>query len=591
MKKKLISINNCRIENSKETLIQNINWTYESGQAWLVIGPNGGGKAEFLNALANEAGIRFVGNEKNEGDRPLNQSTWKAGDRPLNQSKSSYFSSFEKSVEIVSLEKAAKIIEEERINDESDYVEGGIDHGRSGRIFISQSLDNSIKKNSSLPEFAKSLEKDPSIKLCGIEKILDRGLKYMSTGEIRRTLLARALISGKKLLILSDPFAGLDKESRTILLEFFNSITERQIKKPENNSFPHIILAMERWNEIPENISHVIEFSNKEISFCGCKEDYLKKLNQSDKNHLTEKKELKDSFYEIFQTTSKGENSEGTVLSQSSTPEGTVLSQSSTSEGTDLSKSSTSEGTVLSQSEGTDLSASSKILVEMKNVNVGWGDNRVLKNINWKLLEGNHWLIRGPNGSGKTTFLELITGDNQQVYSNEIYMFGKKRGSGESIWDIKKNLGIVSYRMHVEYRMLGGTSLQNVIISGLRDSIGLYGKASDLEISTAKKWLALAKLQDRADENFGNLSYGEQRAVLILRAVVKSPKILILDEPCHGLDENYRFKILELLELIAEQKTTTLLHVTHDPSEMLKCEKHILELHPESEPMYKIIEL
>ena len=572
MKKKLISINNCRIENSKETLIQNINWTYESGQAWLVIGPNGGGKAEFLNALANEAGIRFVGNEKNEGDRPLNQSTWKAGDRPLNQSKSSYFSSFEKSVEIVSLEKAAKIIEEERINDESDYVEGGIDHGRSGRIFISQSLDNSIKKNSSLPEFAKNLEKDPSIKLCGIEKILDRGLKYMSTGEIRRTLLARALISGKKLLILSDPFAGLDKESRTILLEFFNSITERQIKKPENNSFPHIILAMERWNEIPENISHVIEFSNKEISFCGCKEDYLKKLNQSDKNHLTEKKELKDSFYEIIQTTSKGENSEGTVLSKSST-----------SEGTDLSKSSTSEGT--------DLSASSKILVEMKNVNVGWGDNRVLKNINWKLFEGNHWLIRGPNGSGKTTFLELITGDNQQVYSNEIYMFGKKRGSGESIWDIKKNLGIVSYRMHVEYRMLGGTSLQNVIISGLRDSIGLYGKASDLEISTAKKWLALAKLQDRADENFGNLSYGEQRAVLILRAVVKSPKILILDEPCHGLDENYRFKILELLELIAEQKTTTLLHVTHDPSEMLKCEKHILELHPESEPMYKIIEL
>ena len=581
MKKKLISINNCRIENSKETLIQNINWTYESGQAWLVIGPNGGGKAEFLNALANEAGIRFVGNEKNEGDRPLNQSTWKAGDRPLNQSKSSYFSSFEKSVEIVSLEKAAKIIEEERINDESDYVEGGIDHGRSGRIFISQSLDNSIKKNSSLPEFAKSLEKDPSIKLCGIEKILDRGLKYMSTGEIRRTLLARALISGKKLLILSDPFAGLDKESRTILLEFFNSITERQIKKPENNSFPHIILAMERWNEIPENISHVIEFSNKEISFCGCKEDYLKKLNQSDKNHLTEKKELKDSFYEIIQTTSKGENSEGTVLSKSSTSEGTVLSKSSTS----------TEGTVLSQSEGTDLSASSKILVEMKNVNVGWGDNRVLKNINWKLFEGNHWLIRGPNGSGKTTFLELITGDNQQVYSNEIYMFGKKRGSGESIWDIKKNLGIVSYRMHVEYRMLGGTSLQNVIISGLRDSIGLYGKASDLEISTAKKWLALAKLQERADENFGNLSYGEQRAVLILRAVVKSPKILILDEPCHGLDENYRFKILELLELIAEQKTTTLLHVTHDPSEMLKCEKHILELHPESEPMYKIIEL
>lgn len=140
--------------------------------------------------------------------------------------------------------------------------------------------------------------------------------------------------------------------------------------------------------------------------------------------------------------------------------------------------------------------------------------------------------------------------------------------------------------------MLGGTSLLAVIISGLRDSIGLYGDAaSDLEISTAKRWLALGGFAGRESESFGSLSYGEQRAILILRSAVKNPEILILDEPCHGLDEQYRSKILQLMNLIGETGTTTMLHVTHDPSEVLNCEKHILELQPNEDPMYKIIEV
>ena len=225
----------------------------------------------------------------------------------------------------------------------------------------------------------------------------------------------------------------------------------------------------------------------------------------------------------------------------------------------------------------------------MNSVNVGWDEHQVLKNFNWSVLPGEHWFIRGPNGSGKTTLLELITGDNKQVFCNDVWLFGNKRGSGESIWDIKKNLGIVSYRLHVEYRMVGGTELESVIISGFHDSIGLYEKKTDTEISAAKKWLKLAGFEGREHESFGNLSYGEQRAILIIRAAVKSPKIMILDEPCHGLDEQYRQKILDLLEKVAESGTTTLLHVTHDPAEVLAAEKHILELCPAEDPMYKII--
>lgn len=502
------------------------------GEAWLVIGPNGGGKAEFLKALAGQFKI-------------LPNSVTEKNPVPL------YSSVFENSVEIVSLERAAALIEEERMNDESEYVEGGVDIGRTGRVFICEGiLGKAVKKNAPLPEIASRLETYPEVKLCGIEKILDRGLKYMSTGEIRRTLLCRALISGKKLLILSDPFAGLDADSRKILLNFFDSIAKKQLnEKNGNTDFPRIILGMERFHEIPDAINKVLEFKDGKISFEGSRSDYEKIVDEknslAEKNHDKAKSDLKDEMYSIRQETAVLQNEQN--------------------------------------------EAEAEKLIEMTDVNVGWSDHKVLVNLNWTLHRNEHWLIRGPNGSGKTTFLELITGDNMQVFSNDIKLFGARRGSGETIWDIKHKLGIVSYRMHVEYRMLGGTNLCDVIVSGFRDSIGLYGAATDVERSAALKWLKLGGFEGRESESFGNLSYGEQRAILILRAAVKCPEVLILDEPCHGLDENFRQKILDLLELVAESGTTTLLHVTHDPSEVLPCEKHILELHPNESPMYKII--
>ena len=512
MQKSLITIEKCRIENNRTTLIPNLSWEMKDGEVWLITGPNGSGKADFLNALSGIGGLKFTPNTDGLFSNIFNDST-----------------------ETVSLERAARLIQDERENDESDYIEGGVDHGRSGRVFISEALKTET-----------CLENEPAIKLCGIEKILDRGLKYMSTGEIRRTLLARALISGKQLLILSDPFAGLDVQSRTILLDFFDSIARKQ-------SSPHIILGMERWHEIPDAITHVLEFRNKEVSYCGERAGYEALLKERGEQEAAGEEEKRQSFKDGFEELRGGAD----------VPASKALNHQP-----------------------------QEVLVEMNDVNVGWDDHQVLSHLNWKLVRGEHWLVRGPNGSGKTTFLELITGDNMQVFSNDIRIFGNRRGSGETIWDIKKRLGIVSYRMHVEYRMLGGTSLLAVIISGFRDSIGLYGETpTDLEIATAKKWLALGGFEGRESESFGSLSYGEQRAILILRSAVKTPEILILDEPCHGLDEQYRSKILQLMELIGNGGTTTMLHVTHDPSEVLPCEKHILELHPDEDPMWKIITL
>ena len=518
-----ITVSKCRIENQREVIISDLTWKMNAGEVWLIIGPNGGGKADFLNALSATVGLKITPNTDGL-----------------------YSNMFSDSTDSVSLERAARLIQEERENDESDYLEGGVDHGRTGRMFIAQALYPELKKGMTLPESINHLENEPAIKPCGIEKILDRGLKYMSTGEIRRTLLARALISGKQFLILSDPFAGLDVQSRTILLDFFDSIARKK-------GFPQLILGMERWHEIPDAITHVLEFRNKQVSYCGERAGYEVLLKEREQQDAAKEEENKNSFKESFEQ----------LHSDSAAVESPKDDSKQPVEDT---------------------------LVEMNNVNVGWDDHQVLRNLNWKLVRGEHWLVRGPNGSGKTTFLELITGDNMQVFSNDVRIFGNPRGSGETIWDIKKRLGIVSYRLHVEYRMLGGTSLLAVIISGLRDSIGLYGAPTDLEIATAKKWLALGGFEGRESENFGSLSYGEQRAILILRSAVKTPEILILDEPCHGLDEQYRSKILQLMNLIGNGGTTTMLHVTHDPSEVLECEKHILELHPDEDPMYRIIE-
>lgn len=500
----LISINNCRIENSRETVIPRLDWIFSGNEAWLVIGPNGGGKADFVNALSGIKDLKITPNGT-EG--------------------SLYSNIFSDSIEIVSLERAARLIEEERLNDESEFTEGGVDIGRTGRVFIAEGILGPIKKNAPLPEEAKRLESYPAIKLCGIEKILDRGLKYMSTGEIRRTLLARALVSGKKLLILSDPFAGLDMQSRTILLDFFNTIVQKQ-----GGDFPHVILGMERWHEIPDAINHVLEFSGKKITFCGKREDYEKLLQERSKEQEKNKDQAKSKLSDDF--------------------------------------SRTLSDTAVLRNESEKSEEKGEILIEMNHVNVGWDGHQVLSDLSWKLLKGQHWLIQGPNGSGKTTFLELITGDNMQVFCNDVRLFGSKRGSGESIWDIKKHIGYVSPEMHRSYKR--DLPAIRIVASGLMDSIGLYAVPNEQDYEKCRWWLNIFGIAHLAERHFLQLSSGEQRLVLLARAFVKDPQLLILDEPLHGLDLWNRRLTKDIIETFCHRRNKTMIMVTHYETELPK---------------------
>ncbi len=163
-------------------------------------------------------------------------------------------------------------------------------------------------------------------------------------------------------------------------------------------------------------------------------------------------------------------------------------------------------------------------LVEMRNVRVAYGETVVLDGLNWTVRRGENWAVVGPNGSGKSTLLSLITGDNLQVYANEVYLFGKKRGEGESIWTIRQRIGVVSPELQLRYRKPG--SVREVVLSGFFDSIGLYRRPDTEQEKLADEWLNILGMKDRADRPFSRLSYGEKRLALIVRAMVKSPELL-----------------------------------------------------------------
>lgn len=218
-------------------------------------------------------------------------------------------------------------------------------------------------------------------------------------------------------------------------------------------------------------------------------------------------------------------------------------------------------------------------LVKLTDVNIYYGENAIVQNINWTIKQGDFWQLKGPNGSGKTTLLSLVTGDNPKGYGQDIVLFGKKRGSGESIWDIKKHIGYITPDMTTLFR--GWNTLEKMVISGLVDSIGLYKAPSGLQRKLAGEWLKVIGLQHKAHTRFSLLNEGEKCMVLIARAMIKHPPLLILDEPTLGLDDKNAALLSQLVNKIAQEGNTTIIFVSHRHEPGL-APKQVFELIPDA---------
>lgn len=217
-----------------------------------------------------------------------------------------------------------------------------------------------------------------------------------------------------------------------------------------------------------------------------------------------------------------------------------------------------------------------EVAVKMDKVQIKYGAKTILKDFTWEVKRGERWAIKGPNGAGKSTLISLITADNPQAYSQDITLFDRKRGTGESIWDIKKKIGYLSPELHLYFKE--GGSCFSVVASGLFDTLGLFKRVSEDQIEQVNQWMKVMGISHLADRSFREISGGEQRLVLIGRAMVKNPELLILDEPCQGLDSAQTERLKTVLDYLASNSEMTLLYVSHYERDIPSCVNQTLTL-------------
>ncbi len=358
---------------------------------------------------------------------------------------------------------------------------------------------------------------DPLIKEFGLSHRLESGYRQLSTGEGRKLLILQAIFNGVELLICDNPFDSLDDVSCTALSK---ALAHLSTDKSKNNVT--VILMLSNLQDIPAWCNNIAIIERNQLDVIG------KLENDETKRQL-------DILLKPIE-----DNSDWPI----------GFNQYSDYQ--------------------------HPFLVKLNKGKVHYNGVNVFDDLDLSIKPLQHTLITGRNGSGKSTLMQLITGDCTQCYSNDLHILGFKRGTGESIWELKKQMGIVSSELHRQYRVNG--DLLTVVLSGFYDSIGLYQKPERHHIELARQWLNKVDLLAYQNTPFQQLSYGEQRLALIARALVKSPLLLILDEPTQGLDELNRHRILNFIEHLAEQKYSTMILVTHRKDEHLPLFKQHIKL-------------
>lgn len=438
-------------------LLDDINLTMDTSQQWAIIGDSGSGKTTLGKAIANlifhHGSITLTNNRADK---------WKT----VFVDQQHHFKN---------KQNISQFYHQQRFN--------SLD--TENALSVAEILgEDTAKKNSEWLTFF------------GLNHLLEKPLIQLSNGENKRLQLIKAIANDPTLLILDNPFVGLDKNGRVTLQKLLNQLVD----KGRN------ILLICNPKDFPDCITHVARLHKGKLVAQGPRytiphTSEIININNECINDIEWKRQ-----YQLTET--------------------------------DFEKA-----------------------VELMDVSIQYNNVSILKKINWCVTKGEKWCVSGPNGSGKSTLLSLITADNPQAFANKIWLFDKRKGSGESIWDIKKKIGHISPELHLFFEK--GIEVRDAVASGLFDTIGLFRKLSNDDVTNVDTWMSITGISEFKNKRLHQLSLGEQRLVMLTRALVKSPPLLILDEPCQGLDEIQTHRIKSIIEKISTLDKITLIYVSH----------------------------
>lgn len=446
---------------------QPVSWTIARGENWAVTGPNGAGKSLLADILTRRVALR-------SGEVSVDDPRGTAAIRSI---------AFK---DIYSLADCRNMYYQQRWN--------------------SADVDAAPLAGELFPEFSESAY-DRTKDIFGIKDLLDRRMISLSSGELRKLLVARVLSFGPRLLILDNPFIGLDAASRVLLSDMLCDMSQKGILQ--------CILVVPDSADIPDWIGRVLPVKSQHMYPPLSREEFLG--NQA-------------LLSELFDDPAPG---------------------------------------LLEFPTHTEKLPPFSHAIRMNGVKIAYQGRKILDNVDWTVNSGEKWALVGANGSGKSTLLSLVCGDNPQAYANDITLFDRRRGTGESIWEIKKRIGYVSPEIHAFY--LERISCAEVVASGFFDSIGLYRKCTPAQREAAVRWMRIFGAEHLSERFFTDISYGQQRLILLVRAFVKDPDLLILDEPFHGLDAGKKKRAGAVIEAFNRRPDKTLIFVSHYREEIPSC--------------------
>ncbi|MFN8354969.1 MAG: ATP-binding cassette domain-containing protein [Spirosomataceae bacterium] len=473
-----------------KVVLQDITWALRPQEHWAIIGPTGSGKSSLLDLLRNKLLIT-----QGEVVQPFAKEDIALVPRDFSAYRvvGQAFQYYQQRFNGYDAELAPTV--QEFFNDQVKPV-GTIDEQ-------SVELPTKAFTDAQLHEVAALLR---------VSHLLDRRLTSLSNGESRRVLMTKVLLTKPKLLLLDNPFVGLDVASRQTLHQVLNQLMESVT-----------LVLVTTANEIPMGITHVMELEDGRIKAI-------------DSAHAFRAKQHEHQLQTVAPAAAKR----------------------------------------LLQRLESELVVGFEYMVRMRNVSVTYAGVNVLNRVNWEIKKGEKWALVGPNGSGKSTLLSLITADNPQSYANDFDLFDRKRGTGESIWDIKRQIGFVSPEMQL-YSPRTSTVFQ-AVASGLFDATGLYKKLTEVQSNRVGEMLDLIEIAHLRDKTLLQLSTGQQRLVLLARALVKNPPLLILDEPCQGLDDEHIAYFKAVVEQLCGSPERTLIYVTHYDAEIPNVVTNVLRM-------------